>query len=377
MKRYFGVLAIILTTLLTSCNQTDNSQRYQSLTDVCDSMLNATPIPGMVAAVWAPDKNISFVYAAGIADYDTQLPMDKNFHFRIGSNTKTVVNTRFLQLVDSGYLSLKDPLKKFFPDFPQSDKITLEMLTDMTSGIKSYTQCDSFQMAMYNHPEKVWTMDELIGFSRNQPFHFEPGTGIDYCNTNTQMLGRIIEMITHDKLQHQIQKYIIEPLNLKETHFLTSGRKLPYSHPKGYYDGNYKEGYPEFSEKYDISWALAAGSMVSTVYDLKKYVEALNSGFFLSDSLQELRMEKKILFRKPDVSYSIGAAWFGDYYGHDGGLPGFTSTMVHSNKKNCTIIVWFNCNLDEDNIHTDHIFKRFDQIIYNKKPKITKKAGRY
>jgi D-alanyl-D-alanine carboxypeptidase len=267
--------------------------------------------------------------------------------------------------VDSGYVSLNDPLKKFFPDFPKSDKITMEMLSDMTSGILSYTQCDTFQQVMYHHPDKVWTMDELIDVSRTQPFHFEPGTGINYSNTNTQLLGRIIEIVTHDRLENQIQRFIIEPLGLKETHFLSFGRKLPYTHPKGYYDGAYREGYPEFSEKYDISWALAAGSMVSTVYDLKKYVEALNNGFYLSDSLQQTRMAKKIFFRKPDVYYSLGAAWLGDYYGHDGGLPGFTSTMVHSNKKNCTIVVWFNSNLNDDKLHTDHIFHRFDQLIFD------------
>jgi len=39
--------------------------------------------------------------------------------------------------------------------------------------------------------------------------------------------------------------------------------------------------------------------------------------------------------------------------------------MVHSNQKNCTIIVWFNCNLDNDGVHTDHIFDRFNEIIFN------------
>lgn len=87
------------------------------------------------------------------------------------------------------------------------------------------------------------------------------------------------------------------------------------------------------------------------------------SGFFLSDSLQQIRIAKKIFFRD-DVYYSIGAAWFGDYYGHDGELPGFNSTMVHSNEKNCTIIVWFNCNLDSDGVYTDHIFDRFNEIIF-------------
>lgn len=368
MKTYYALVLLILISLFVSCKKESNNvngELYNKLTVVCDSMLNSTKVTGLVAAVWAPDKDVDFVYAAGISDYELNSPMDKNFHFRIGSNTKTMTITRFLQLVDSGYVSLQDTLKKFYPNFPKSDKITLEMLTDMTSGIKSYTESDTFQLAMYNDPARVWTMDELIDFSRNEPFHFDPGTGINYCNTNTQLIGRIIEIITNDNIENQIQKYIIYPINLKETKFLSSGRLLDSPHPKGYYSGHYEEGHPEFSEKYDISWALAAGSAVSTIDELKLYVEALADGFYLSDSIQQIRMAKKILFREPDVYYSIGAAWFGDYYGHDGAVPGFTSTMVHSNEKNCTIIVWFNCNLDFDGAHTDDIFNRFDELVFN------------
>ncbi|MCK4679361.1 MAG: beta-lactamase family protein [Bacteroidales bacterium] len=367
-KAIFPVL--LLAILSFSCKKEKDTPDekeilYQTLMYVCDSMINNTNVPGLVAGVWVPDKNIEFVYTAGIASVETGQSMENNFHFRIGSNTKTVTITRFLQLVDSGYVSLQDTLNEFFPDFPKSEKITLEMLTDMTSGITSYTQIDAFQLEMYQDPGRIWTKDELIDFSRDEPFHFEPGEGIDYCNTNTQLIGRIIEMITNDDLANQIQKHIIEPLGLTNTYYLSSGKEMPDDHPKGYYAGSYEEGYPEYSEYYDISWAQAAGSMISTIYDIKEYVEALNSGFFLSDSLQQLRMAKKILFREPDVYYSIGAAWFGDYYGHDGGLPGFTSTMVHSNDKNCTIIVWFNCNLDNDDTHTDHIFNRFDSIIFD------------
>ncbi len=370
MKRIILTGLMAFSVVLFSCRKEKNAadekeKLFGTLRNICDSMIMHTHVPGLVAGVWAPDRGIEFVYASGLADLESQRPMDDKMHFRIGSNTKTVTITRFLQLVDAGYVSLQDTLHTYFPGFPKSEKITLEMLTDMTSGITSYTQIDAFQEAMYLDPGRVWTMDELIAFSAEAPFHFEPGEGIDYCNTNTQMIGRIIEMITGDELKNQLHQYIIEPLGLTETHFLSSGKMIPGDHPSGYYSGSFEEGDPEFSEYYDISWALAAGSMVSTIRELKEYAEALGNGQFLSDSLQQLRMSKKILFREPDVYYSIGAAWFGDYYGHDGGLPGFTSTMVHSPGKNCTIIVWFNCNLDNDGIHTDHVFNRFDAVIFN------------
>lgn len=370
--RNFFLLGIALPVLLSvSCNKkTDtsisNDLLYGEMRAVCDSMIENTHVPGLVAGVWAPERGIVFIYASGLSDLQTGAPMDEDFHFRIGSNTKTAVISRFLQLVDSGYVSLQSPLSDYYPDFPKSGQITMEMLSDMTSGITSYTQNDDFQLAMYNDPDRVWSMDELIDYSRETPFHFEPGQGIDYCNTNTILIGRIIEMITGEALEEQLRKHIINFLGLEATHYYSSGTSMPSPHPMGYYSGSYEADNPEYSEFYDISWAQAAGAMVSTLHDLKIYVEALARGDFLSDSLQKTRMDKKILFREPDVYYSIGAAWFGDYYGHDGGLPGFTSTMVHSPAKNCTIIVWFNCNLDTDKIHTDHIFNRFDEMIFGK-----------
>ncbi|MDZ7742244.1 MAG: hypothetical protein U5Q03_10940 [Bacteroidota bacterium] len=37
---------------------------------------------------------------------------------------------------------------------------------------------------------------------------------------------------------------------------------------------------------------------------------------------------------------------------------------IGSNTKTVTIIVWFNCNLDEDGVHADRIFNRFDEIVF-------------
>ncbi|MCF8229457.1 MAG: beta-lactamase family protein [Bacteroidales bacterium] len=367
MKQLFLLLALPF--FLFSCNpvnkqKDDREAVYKKLQFVCDSMIEHTHVTGLVAGLWAPDRNIDFVYHAGLADVENKITMDENMHFRIGSNTKTFVVTRLLQLVDSGYVSLQDKLSRFYPDFPKSEQITLEMLSDMTSGIWSYTETDTFQKQMLHDPGKVWTMDELIDISRRQPFRYSPGDSINYCNTNLQLIGRIIEMITGDSLKHQIHRHILAPMGLEHTYYLSSGKKMPAPHPKAYYEGTYEKGFPEYAEYYDISWAQAAGSMISTLWDLKTYVEALNWGTFLSDSLQKRRMAKKVLLQKPGIYYSIGAAWFWDYYGHNGGLPGFASTMLHSNEKNCTIIVWFNCNLDEDGVRSDHVFKRFDEIVF-------------
>lgn len=328
---------------------------------VCDSILQNTKITGMVAAVWAPDKNLDFLYTKGVADIKTKEPMNASFYFRVGSNTKTMVVTRLLQLVDEGKVSLDDPLKKFFPRFPKSDSVTIEMLLNMTSGIYDYMDTDKFNDEMDHHPTRVWTKDELIDLVRDEPYHFKPGSQFLYCNTNTQIIGRIIEMITGNPLQQEIVENIFAPLKMDHTTFPVTGTVLPDPHPKGYFIGEYDSTYPDYSQHFDISWAQAAGCVISNIYDLKKFVIAMNNGFYLSDSLQYLRIHKRVHVASI-VSYGLGGFYLKGFFGHGGDIAGFSSAMFHSMEKNCTIVIWYNSLLDE--VRPMHQVAKFDEIIF-------------
>ena len=60
-------------------------------------------------------------------------------HFRIGSNTKTMTSTVILQLVQEGKLALDDPIGKYIPGVPNGDQITIRELSEMRSGLYSYS----------------------------------------------------------------------------------------------------------------------------------------------------------------------------------------------------------------------------------------------
>ena len=47
-------------------------------------------------------------------------------------------------------------------------------------------------------------------------------------------LGLIIEEVTNDDIQHQINTRIISPLNLSNTFFPSTEVKIPFPHAKGY-----------------------------------------------------------------------------------------------------------------------------------------------
>jgi D-alanyl-D-alanine carboxypeptidase len=352
---------------LTGCKKKtsspdNNSELIRQLKAVSDSVLQAPDlhIPGMVALVVDKTKGINWVYAAGVSDIPQSLPMNESYTFRIGSNTKTMTGTVLLQLVDEGKLKLEDTLSKFFPTFPKADSITIKMLCNMTSGYFNYSESQAFTDSMTAYPQRAWQPQELLNFafSHDPVFYFPAGKGFHYSNTNTIILGMLIEQLTGTDLKSQITNRIYTPLGLQNTGFITSGVTLPGTHGQGYYEGSYVPGNDQ-TEYFDASWGWAAGSAYSTPYELQKYVEALVGGTFLSDTLQHRRLTDMI--ESANGGYGLCLLHRGTFYGHNGGYPGFTSSMYHSIDKNCTIIIYFNCQL---NYPPDNLFLRYVNILY-------------
>ena len=198
-----------------------------------------------------------------------------------------------------------------------------------------------------------------IGFSNAA--YFAPGTGWTYSNTNTILLGMIIEKVTQNSLQEEIHKRIATPLGLKNTGLLTSGKELPGVHGRGYYEDEYVEG-ADYTEHYDISWGWAAGAAYSTPRELQRYVEAMVGGGLLPAEMQRIRFSEHVVQLDQNIAYGLGFLRRGTFYGHNGSLPGFTSSMYHSPEKNCTVIIYFNCQLAT--INPDVLFAQYMEILY-------------
>jgi len=337
-----------------------NEQVIKDLKAVTDSIVANTDVPGIVALVVDYTKGIDWLYKVGVSDIENNLPMEFNHTFRIGSNSKTMTGTVLLQLVDEGLLTLEDTLSMYFPTYPKSDSITIGMLCNMTSGIYNYSESIDYFTAMVTDPTRIWQPEELIQVAFANDFYFSPGTDFHYSNTNTVILGLLIEKLTGNSLESEINYRIANHLNLNNTALLNSGTNLPGSHGKGYYMGEYVEG-ADLTEYFDASWSFAAGSAYSTPRELQHYVEALVDGEFLSDSLQNRRLNELISFPN-NLAYGYCIFKRGSFFGHNGGVPGFTSSMYHSPAKNCTVIIYFNCQLNE--IEPDDLFNRYVSILY-------------
>jgi D-alanyl-D-alanine carboxypeptidase len=90
------------------------------------------PIPGAVVAVWVPGKG-EFTKGFGYSKLQARTPMPLDDHLRTDSNTKTLIATVLLQLVDEGKLRLDG----FNPGLalPKEQRTAIRELAEMHSGI--------------------------------------------------------------------------------------------------------------------------------------------------------------------------------------------------------------------------------------------------
>ncbi|MDK2976836.1 MAG: D-alanyl-D-alanine carboxypeptidase [Candidatus Marinimicrobia bacterium] len=341
---------LILMLLSAGCENGGNTAPETSgeglahLESLCDSVVEQTSVPGIIAGYWSDSSQTVWEYATGFADLVEETPMETGMYFRIASITKTMVNTVLFQLIDEGLLSMDDTLSQFRPDIPRSHSITLLMLSDMTSGIADYSTHPRFMQMTLADPLRVWHPDSLIALGTSLTPLSEPGETWYYSNTNTIILGRIIEQITEKTLSEELNNRIFEPCGLLHTSFPESGNDMPKPHPKGYYTG--EAGFPvDWSESYDISVAWAAGAVISTLQDLREYAVCLTAGNLISAESHAFRLEHEVPTTIEGGYYGPGILRYESWYGHLGGLPGFTSVMLRNPQTAETIIIFYNAQL--------------------------------
>jgi len=102
---------------------------------------------------------------------------------------------KFLKLTE-GKLKLDDPISMFRPDVPNGQNITIEELSEMRSGLFSYTFDRGFNETLDRNPTKAWTPNELLKIAFSHPNNFAPDAEYEYCNTNIALLGVVIQKLT-------------------------------------------------------------------------------------------------------------------------------------------------------------------------------------
>jgi D-alanyl-D-alanine carboxypeptidase len=337
------------------------SDELTQIDEVVAAFMESSGTPGAIVGLWIPERG-SLVKTYGVSDVETGvLPTDADT-FRIASNTKTFVATLLLQMVDDGLIALDTPISEFDLDFPKSETATLAQLLGMTSGIFSYTEDDGFAAEYITNPMMPgFTPQDALEIARGHDPYFAPGEGIHYSDTNTVIAGLIAEQLTGRSLPDLLAERIFVPELLHSTSFPVGDPAMPDPHMSGYTSSAGDKPMSEATESNpDVGWA--AGAMISNLSDLSVWVELLATGTLLSPETQAARLQVVPMAEGSPVQYGLGIMELFGFYGHNGGIAGYSTIMLYDQDDGTTIVVATNLS-DEHGGGADTIALGLIQLL--------------
>ncbi len=333
MKRYFFLMIIY-----SCCAYFSRAQTVESQIDQLLAAEYKSGGPG-AAALIARDGKVIYRKAFGNANLELNVAMKPENVFELGSITKQFTAVSILMLLEQGKLGLDDDITKYIPDYPtHGKKITIHQLLNHTSGIKSYTDMESFiKMARTD-----MTPSEIIDVFKNEPMDFDPGEQWRYNNSGYIILGFIIEKASGKPYAEFIENNIFKKLGMTHSYYGNHNTIIP-NRASGYQP---KE--PGFANADFLSMTLpyAAGSLMSTVDDMLIWNQALhNNNLITKENKQKAFTNHKDNKGNP-VYYGYG--WGPNEINgsptveHGGGIFGYTTMGVYVPGENVYTIVLTN-----------------------------------
>lgn len=318
-----------------------------------DALITQDGFPGVLASVRTADGRVRD-YTAGVGDLDTRRRVPTDGRVRIGSNTKTFTAVVVLQLVAEGKVDLEAPVETYLPGVVRGNgndggAITIHQLLQQTSGLPDYAD------VVFTTPQDPIDRSHdyldprsLVDAAMTRPPVFAPGTQWAYSNTNYALLGLVVERVAHRPLGEEITRRIIEPLGLRDTSWPQTGvQTIDGPHPHGYLAVEDGAPWVDVTEM-DPSFGWAAGQLISSPDDLRRFLEAVVGGELLQPAQQAAMMTTV-----PAADFLPGDGWeyglgiarralpCGGYaWGHGGDIQGFeTRNLVTQDGRGAVVAV--------------------------------------
>ena len=300
-----------------------------SIEDVIDTEMPASGVPGLAYAV-VTDGEITSVGARGVLRRGGDASVTPDTPFVVGSISKSFTALAVMQLVESGEVDLDAEVSQDLDGFSgkPAGAVTIRQLLSHTSGFSTVQGNTSHTETAGGEDALARTVDGLADVT---PDH-EPGERWEYSNTNYQILGRVIEVVSGQEYQQYVTTQILEPVGMEHS-FVADGEvhdAMATGHRPWF---GTKRPLPENST--DRATA-PQGGIIASASDLARYLQMMMNG---QDDV--LSAEGKAQMMRPASAASpfYGLGWFIDSGNrtvwHSGSTPGVETlaTMVPTKKK--------------------------------------------
>jgi CubicO group peptidase (beta-lactamase class C family) len=272
-----------------------SAQRLQKMSDALKREIDKGTIPGVTIMV-ARRGQIGWFEALGRQGPAADTAMSRDSIFRIFSMTKPIVSVAIMMLVEDGDMLIMDPVEKFLPEFAnqkvgvetggkfeqvaRTRSITVQDLLRHTSGI-TYGQYGTTRVhQMYQKAglrDRTQTNAEFAARIAALPLLHQPGPIWNYSHS-TDILGRIIEVVSGKTLGAFLTERIFAPLQMTETGFYTGPEnkgRLAQPFPNDPWSGDKVQLYDPL-EKPGLE--SGGGGLVSTMNDYARFCQMLVNG---------------------------------------------------------------------------------------------------
>ncbi len=308
-------------------------ERRKRLTEAVEGYMEQYDFSG--AVLISVDGATLCEYSHGFADKANATPNTPNTKIELGSITKQFTATAVMLLQEQGKLSLGDTVDKYIPEYEYGERVTIENLLNMTSGIPDFLNA----MIYLNDTGKIdmtepTSFDDVLDFANANGLLFDAGTQYKYSNTNYMLLGEIISRLSGMTYEQFIEQNILKPLDMTNT-----SMNMNNADAVGYLiDGS--EG-----DKANTTYFGAAGEIASSVEDMSKWLNGLISGRIISEASLNQMLSNK--------GYGYGYGWFisdNGYYWHTGqSMACYTMDLMDFNYGINVIVL---SNVDDEAVET-------------------------
>jgi len=306
---------------------------------------------GVGIVVGLVDEKGARVITYGKASQDSNLALDGNSVFEIGSVTKVFTATLLADMVERGEVSLNDPISKYLPrtvKTPTRDgkEITLFDLATQTSGLPRLPS--NFAPKDPQNPYADYSVDQMYAFLSGYSLTRGIGEKYEYSNFGVGLLGHILTLRAGTDYETLVRKRICLPLGMSDTKIKLTPEML----------ARMATGHNQALKpvpNWDLPTLAGAGALRSTVNDMLKFVAA-NLGLTKSPLLVAMQKAQQAQRETGQADLSIGLNWHilkkfdSEMIWHNGGTAGYHSFIGLDKKNRRGVVVLSNSANDIDDI---------------------------
>jgi CubicO group peptidase (beta-lactamase class C family) len=269
--------------------------RLQRMSDAFRREVDRGTLPGATVMV-ARRGQIGWFDAIGRQGPAASAPMAHDSIFRIFSMTKPIVSIGIMMLIEDGHFILNDPVAKFIPEFsdqkvgvenngkldlvPVQRPMTIQDLLRHTSGLTYDHTGNGLVQQLYQQSRlrsRKISNAEHATMIAGMPLVCQPGAEWNYSRS-TDVLGRIIEVVSGKSLGAFLTERILAPLQMAETAFHTgeeNAGRLAEAFPADPWNGDKVQLFNMLEKPVMES---GGGGLVSTTMDYARFCQMLLNG---------------------------------------------------------------------------------------------------